>query len=97
MSDYEEFWSTLPGKAMHPVRVPIVEALWRIGEPLSALALVDVLDGFMSMWEAAHHLRVLVALGVAEHAPVDIESGRWRDDLFDVPYRLQDRNPAGGA
>lgn len=91
-SDYEDFWSTLPEKVRHPVREPIIEALWRIGEPLSAIALVDVLDGFLSMWEAAHHLRVLDALDVAEPSPVDTDRGASRNDLFDVPYRLKDRN-----
>lgn len=95
--DCEEFWSTLPEKAQHPVRVPIIEALWWIGEPLSAIALVDVLDGFLSMWEAAHHLRVLDALDVVEPSPVETDSGTSRDDLFDVPYRLKDRNSSGGA
>jgi hypothetical protein len=96
-SGYEEFWSTLPEKVLHPVRVPILEALWRIGEPLSAIALVDVLDGFLSMWEAAHHLRVLDALDVVELSPVDAGSGASRNDLLDVPYRLKDRNSGEGA
>lgn len=94
MSDgYEEFWSTLPEKVLHPVRVPIIEALWRIGEPLSAIALVDLFDGDMSMWEAAHHLRVLEELDVVE--PLD--SGASRNDLFDLPYRLKDRDSGEGA
>jgi hypothetical protein len=91
-SDCAEFWSTLPEKTPHPVRVPIIEALWWIGEPLSAIALVDVLDGFLGMWEAAHHLRVLDELGVAQPSPGDAESGASRDDRFDLPYRLKDRN-----
>lgn len=95
-SDCEDFWSTLPEKALHPVRVPIVEALWWIGEPLSAIALVDVLDGFLSMWEAAHHLRVLDALDVAEPSPVDADRGASRNDLLDLPYRLRDRNSGEG-
>lgn len=94
---YEEFWSALPEKVLHPARVSIIEALWRIGEPLSAIALVDVFDGCLSMWEAAHHLRVLDALDVAEPSPVDTGSGASRNDLFDVPYRLKDRNPGEGT
>jgi len=94
---YEEFWSTLPEKVLHPFRVPIIEALWWIGEPLSAIALVDVLDGSLSMWEAAHHLRVLDALGVVEPAPVDTDGATSRNDLFDAPYRLKDRNSGEGA
>jgi hypothetical protein len=90
---YEEFWSTLPEKVQHPVRVPIIEALWWIGEPLSAITLVDVLDGFLSMWEAAHHLRALEALDVVE--PLD--SSPSRNDLLDLPYRLKDRDSAKDA
>ncbi len=96
-NDYREFWSTLPAKALHPLRVPIIEALWWIGEPLSAVALVDVLDGFLSMWEAARHLRVLDALNVTEPSPVNAESATSRNDLFDVPHRLVDRNSSEGA
>jgi len=90
--DWEEFWSPLPEKVLHPFRVPIIEALWWIGEPLSAIALVDVLDGFLSMWQAARHLRVLDALDVVEPSSVDTDSGASREDLFDVPYRLKDQN-----
>jgi hypothetical protein len=88
---YEEFWSSLPRKVLHPVRVPIIEALWWIGEPLSPIALVDVCDGFLSMWEAAHHLRVLETLDVVEPSPVETDRHTSRNDLFDVPYRLTNR------
>ena len=93
--DCEEFWSTLPERLLHSVRVPIVEALWWIGEPLSAIELVDVLDGFVSMWEAAYHLRVLEALDVVERSTVD--NGASGEDRFHVPYRLKDRDAGEGA
>lgn len=96
-SDCEEFWSTLPEKILHPVRVPIIEALWWIGEPLSAIGLVDVLDGYLSMWEAAYHLRILDALDVVEPSSVDTDSGASREDLFELPYRLKDQNLGEGA
>lgn len=89
--DCQEFWSTLPEKVLHSVRVPIVEALWWIGEPLSAIALVDVLDGYLSMWEAVYHLRVLEALDVVEPSSVVTDSGASGEDRFDLPYRLKDR------
>ena len=88
-SDRDEFWAALPEKALHPLRVPIVEALRWIGEPLSAIGVVDVLDGHMSMSDADHHLGALTALGVTEPAPVEAHSRKRRDDLFDVPYRLK--------
>ena len=91
--DGQEFWSTLSEKVSHPARVPIIEALWRIGEPLSAIALVDVLDGHITMWQAAHHLRILDALGVVAPSPVVTS----RKDSFDVPYFLRDRNSGEGA
>lgn len=85
---YEGFWAALPDKVQHPVRVPIIEALWRVGEPLSAIALVDLLDGDISMWEAAHHLRVLEELDVV----VPLDRGASRSDLLDLPYRLTARD-----
>lgn len=91
--DWQELWSTLPEKAQHPVRVPIIEALWWIGEPLSAIALVDSFDGLLSMWEAAHHLRVLDELDVVEA----LDSGASRNDLLDLPYRLAARDSSKGA
>lgn len=85
----EEFWSTVPDKADHPRRVLFLEALWRISEPLSAVTLVDVLDGAVSMWEAFHHLSILEALDVVEPAPTDIGRGTSGRERFDVPYRLK--------
>lgn len=88
-SPLEEFWSTLPEKVMHPLRVPIIEALWWIGEPLSALRTVDVLDGHLSMWEAAHHLRVLETLDVVEPVPPHTGQTTSQREVFDVRYRLK--------
>lgn len=97
-SHYAKFWSALPSKARHPLRVPILEALHWIGEPLSAIALVDVLDGHLTMWEAAHHLRVLDALDVAEPSSIEADTGASsRNGVFDVPYRLKDRRSGEGA
>jgi hypothetical protein len=88
--DYEEAWPTIPAKAMHPVRVPMIEALWRVGEPLSAIDLVDVLDGFLSMWETAHHLGVLETLDVVKpDTPIEIHRAASRREQFDVRYRLK--------
>jgi hypothetical protein len=87
--DFEEAWSTIPTKALHPVRVPMIEAFWRIDEPLSAIDLVDVLDGFLSMWEAAHHLRVLETLNVVEPDPVETSRTGSRRDQFGLRRRLK--------
>jgi hypothetical protein len=87
--DCGDFWSTLPAKVLHPVRVPMVEALRCIGEPLSAVELVDVLDGFLSMWEAMHHLVVLETLDVVERASADPGGRTPRHGPYGAPYRLK--------
>lgn len=94
--DYEAFWSTIPAKADHPVRVPMLEALWRIGEPLSATTTVDVLDGeVVDMWDAAHHLEALEALDVVEPLAGGTGRGTSGQERFDLPYRLKHPTPGG--
>jgi Helix-turn-helix domain len=89
--DYEEFWSSLPEKAGHPLRIPILEAFRWIAEPLSAVGLVDVLDGHVTMSEAAHHLHALEGLGVVKPESAGRDPLARRDD-FDLPYRLMSGN-----
>lgn len=87
----EELWASLPDAALHPIRVPIVEALWWVHQPLSALGLVDVLDGALDMWEARYHLEALEELGVAEPVasePTDTPKDPRQDPTLLVPYRL---------
>lgn len=82
-----DFWDALGDHALDPTQVPMLEALRRVGEPLSAVGMVDVLDGYLSTWEAADHLEALRALGIVEPTSAD-QSGKQADD-FDVPYRLK--------
>lgn len=90
---FEEFWSNVPDDAMEPARVKMLEALRRIGKPLSARQLVDVLDGDVSMWEAERHLKALEAFGVVKPAQDSSSEGKAQEDDFDVPYRLEDQDP----
>lgn len=87
---FEEFWSNVPEEAIQPTRVKLLEALRRIGRPLSARQLVDLLNGDVSMWEAARHLSALEALGVVEADESAAGAGEPRDDEFDVPFRLDE-------
>ena len=87
---FEEFWSNVPEMALQPTRVKLLEALRRIGKPLSAHQLADALDGDVSMWEAADHLSALEALGLVEAVESDAGRGRLRDDGCDVPFRLKE-------
>ena len=86
-TEHESAWADLPAKVAHPFRVAIIEALLWIAEPLSAIGVVDVLDGYMSMWSAAAHLEALERLGVVEPMPGEraVESG---EDRIDLLYRL---------
>jgi hypothetical protein len=87
----DDFWDAV-GDHLDPIQVPMLEALWRIGEPLSAVGMVDVLDGHLSMWEAADHLEVMRALGTVEPTSAD-QPGKEASD-FEAPYRL--KTAAGG-
>jgi hypothetical protein len=82
--DRDDLWDAR-GDHLDPMQVPMLEALWRIGEPLSAICMVDVLDGYLSMWEAADHLEALQELDIVE--PASSESS----GDFGVPYRLKTR------
>ena len=91
--DCERFWSSLPDKAFQPIRAQILEALRTIDAPLSAVELVDVLDGEITMWEAAHHLSALESFEVVKR----VEGSRGdhkpaREDELDARYRLEDRD-----
>lgn len=65
----------------------MLEALWRIGEPFSAIEMVNVLDGYLTMWEAAHHLEALCDLGVVE--PTSADPSSKQKSRFNVSYRLR--------
>lgn len=83
------FWGTSPSKVLHPLRVPILEPFRWIGEPLSAIMLVDVLDGGVTMWQAGAHLDALVRLGVLRRGGRDPHTRQRRNDGFAVLYRLE--------
>jgi hypothetical protein len=95
-SNCEEFWASVPTKAEHPIRVPILEAFRWVGEPLLAIDLADVFDGKdITMWEAAHHLRILDALDVVKPYPAR-RNPLARPDGFDLPYHLAPDIGEGG-
>jgi hypothetical protein len=85
-SGEDELWDSLEDP-LDPIQVPILEALRRIGAPLSAIELVNVLDGYLTMWDAKDHLEALQKDGVVEPAPPDESSGPIGE--FDLPYRLR--------
>jgi hypothetical protein len=86
--EIEEFWAALPPKAWHPHRVPILEAFRCIGEPLSAVMVVDVLEGELTMWDAVAHLDALAGLGVVRRGERDPDAPPLREERFDLLYSL---------
>lgn len=85
---FEEFWALISENALHPSRVPLLEAFRWIRESLSPIDLVNLFDGQdITMWDARYHLRVLDALGVVEPDP-DGRDPLARRDAFDLPYGL---------
>jgi hypothetical protein len=90
-ADWDDFWDALRDRVCDPIQVPMLEALWWIGEPLSAIELVDVLDGYLTMWEAKGHLEVLHELGVVE--PASAEQSRKQESDFRVSYSIKGRQP----
>jgi len=72
---------------LDPVQVTMLEALRWIGEPLSAIGLVDVLDGYLSMWEAKDHLQSLQKDRVV--MPVSADELDEPVGEFDQLYRLR--------
>lgn len=88
MLSYAQYWAGLPEKAKHPRRIPILEVLWWVGEPLSAIDLVNLFDGDgITMWEAERDLRALARLGVVEPDPGSGDAHE-PSDAFHLPYRL---------
>jgi len=94
--EHEKFWAEIPEKALHPLRIPIIEAFWWQPQPLSAIALVDVLDGKITMWEAVRHLQTLDALNVVEPDPSSPGEGTSEYASFYAPYCLKGRGVPDG-
>lgn len=59
-------WETALFGLLHPSQVAIVEALYRIEEPLSPVLMVEVMDGRESLNNLAYHVRRLQDRGVIE-------------------------------
>jgi Helix-turn-helix domain len=89
----DDLWSALEHVDLDPVQVALLEALQRIDVPLSAVNLVDVLDGYLTMWEARYHLETLRKDGVVEPVSADELSESVSD--FDLPYRLSIADSSG--
>ena len=70
------------------LRVLILEAFRCIGQPLSPVMVVDVLEGDLTMWDASAHLDALVRLGVMRRGQRDPLAPSLREERFDLLYWL---------
>jgi DNA-binding transcriptional ArsR family regulator len=59
-------WARLVPRIVHPLRVAIIEALARIGEPLSPSELALVLGDDIAISLVSYHVRELRKVGVIE-------------------------------
>jgi hypothetical protein len=60
------FWGDLALRLLHPTQLLIIEAIWRIEEPLSATLLQGVYGNQISLGLLSYHCRRLEALEVLE-------------------------------
>lgn len=65
-ADEDDFWNALGDRAIHPVRVEIIEALRWIGRLVPTPDLLLVFDGKHLGLRVEYHLRQLTQLGVLE-------------------------------
>jgi hypothetical protein len=63
--DYR-FWGELAVKLLHPTQLLIVEAIWRIEEPLSATLLQGVYEDRVDLSLFSYHCRHLEKIEVLE-------------------------------
>jgi DNA-binding transcriptional ArsR family regulator len=59
-------WSALVPRLVHPTKVVILEAMLRIGRPMSATELEEVACGDIALDSFSYHLKRLVNVGVLE-------------------------------
>jgi hypothetical protein len=82
-ADEDDFWDALGDRAIHPVRVEIIEALRWIDGPVPTPDLLVVFDGKHVGLRVEHHLRQLTQLGIVERGGEDglIHSHRLAERL----------------
>lgn len=52
-------WAELVPVLIHPIKVGIIEALWRIDRPLSATDLAAMFDGGVELSHVSYHVQSL--------------------------------------
>jgi hypothetical protein len=65
-SGNQDFWQELALRLLHPTQLLIIEAIWRIEEPLSATLLQAVYENQISLSLFSYHCKRLEQLKVIE-------------------------------
>lgn len=87
MSDqerYKRFWETAAVRLLHPTQLFAVEALSRIGRPLSPTLLERMHDGTIRLGHFDYHCRRLSTLGLLEVVGRKQRRGAW-EKFYDFP------------
>lgn len=66
LETYEAFWEEAVIRLLHPTQLLILEALARLGEPVSATVMERISDGQIPLVNWAYHLSRLEELGILE-------------------------------
>jgi hypothetical protein len=59
----DRFWTALIARLLHPLQVQIIEAMWWIGQPLSASQLVQVFCKEQRLSAVSYHVQRLADIG----------------------------------
>jgi hypothetical protein len=78
-------WATLASRIIYPTKVHIIEAICRIGQPLSASGLEQVFEQDYSLSGISYHVKTLVKLGVLTEVRKRPFAAAWERFYFFAP------------
>jgi hypothetical protein len=82
MTDQERYWRVWDAivlSLLHPTQLLIIEALGRIGLPMSPTVVVRVIDGEITLNLVDYHCKRLVELGILEKKSRRPVRGVWEN------------------
>lgn len=65
---FEHFWDVIPVRLLHSTQLLIIEAIWRVGPPLSATQIKNIYVNGLNLSSYDYHCKRLVDLGLLEAA-----------------------------
>lgn len=89
---YERFWNTAAVRLLHPTQVVIVEAIARIGRPLSPTLLEQISDEAVRLGLFDYHCKRLDKLDLLEVVERKQRRGAW-EKFYGLPRQGEDEPP----